>query len=447
MSINLFDYQLKCINFLKINNGIILYHSMGSGKTITSLISASQFVYPIIIISTKSSAKNFNDDIKKIIKDKVSNFEVDYDNLAPENIKIVSYKKIISLILKKNISLKEFTVIVDEAHHLRSQTKLINVLLSELINAQKIILLTGTIFYNSLIDISPLINLIKRREVLPLSLKEFDFYYYDSNYEAPTNTDIFIDQIQNSISRYKIDSENDPNYPKSTVEYKHVNMSNEQISVYRHYLRKILSLHDIQHIDFSIIDKRKANNFLTVTRQLSNTVNESIDSPKIIQVFEFIKSKINIGQIIVYSNFLNNGVLPVSLLLKKENISHQVFHGAQSETKRESIINGYNNKDFKVLLITSVGSESLDLKNTRFINIMEPHWNESKTQQIIGRSIRFNSHSSLPYYDRNVVIVHWYSVFGYKIPYETADEYLIKLSKKKSIMFNQFDQLIKKASI
>ena len=67
-------------------------------------------------------------------------------------------------------------------------------------------------------------------------------------------------------------------------------MSNLQISEYRHYLKKILSLSNIQHIDFSVLDKRKMNYFLSVTRQLSNTVDKSPDSPKIIEIFNYIKA-------------------------------------------------------------------------------------------------------------------------------------------------------------
>lgn len=115
--------------------------------------------------------------------------------------------------------------------------------------------------------------------------------------------------------------------------------------------------------------------------------------------------------------------------------------------KRNQIINNYNSRLIDVLLITTAGSESLDLKNTRFIHIMEPHWNESKIDQIIGRSIRYNSHANLKIEERNVTIVKWISVFGYRIPYETADEYLIKIAKLKEKMFEQFNEIIKVASV
>ena len=69
MNIKLFDYQIKCVKYLKNHYGLILYHSMGSGKTITSLAMVYQFKFPIIIISTKASRKNFRDDIIKMSLD------------------------------------------------------------------------------------------------------------------------------------------------------------------------------------------------------------------------------------------------------------------------------------------------------------------------------------------------------------------------------------------
>jgi len=428
--IKLLDYQIKCIDFIKNNFGLILYHSMGSGKTITSLSMVYQFKFPILIITTKASRKNFIDDIKKL-------------GLDNNRITLMTYKKAITSILNKQLSFENFSVIVDEAHNLRSATKLQTILIYECMNAKKIVLLTGTIFYNSLTDLSILVNIIKKDEVLPETNKEFKFFYYDEYFEKPTNVDSFKERIKNTISYYK--RKNDENYPSSNTIFIKVDMSNLQISEYRHYVKKILTLDNIQHIDYSILDKRKLNNFLTVTRQLSNTVDNSPDSPKIIKILEYLKK--NPKPAIVYSNFLKNGVLPLSLLLEKNKISYAIYYGEQTEEKRNKIINNYNNGNIDVLLITTAGSESLDLKNTRFIHIMEPHWNESKINQIIGRSIRYRSHINLPINERNVTIIKWISVFGYKLPYETADEYLIKMAQDKEIMFQQFDEIIKKVSI
>ena len=428
--VKLFEHQIKCVNWLKNHYGLVLYHSMGSGKTITSLAMVYQFKYPILIISTKASRKNFLDDIKKM-------------DLDTSRIQILTYQKAIKLIMDLKLSFSDYSVIIDEAHHLRTGTKLQSILITECVNAKKIVLLTGTIFYNSLTDLSVLVNIVKKDEVLPETNKEFKFFFWDDLYEAPGSVDTLKERIDGTISYFK--KSHDSHYPKSISTVIKVDMSNGQISEYRHYLKKILSLDNIQHIDYSVLDKRKVNNFLNVTRQLSNTLENSPEFPKIIAMWEYIKKAPK--PIVVYSNYLANGILPLTVHLDKNKVSYALYFGEQTEEKRNKIIDNYNQRKLDVLLITSAGSESLDLKNTRSIHIMEPHWNESKINQIIGRAIRYNSHASLPESERTVEIVRWISVFGYKIPYETADEYLVRIAQQKEKMFQAFDQIIQSCAI
>jgi superfamily II DNA or RNA helicase len=273
-NIKLFEHQIKCVNWMKEHYGLILYHSMGSGKTITSLAMVYQFKYPIIIISTKASRKNFQDDIKKM-------------NLDTSRIQILTYQKVINSIMESKLDFNNYSIIIDEAHHLRSGTKLQSILITECLKAKKIVLLTGTIFYNALTDLSVLVNIIKKDEILPETNKEFKFFFWDDIYEAPGSIETLKERITGTISYFK--KQHDSHYPNSFITYNKVDMSNAQISEYRHYLKKILSLNNIQHIDYSILDKRKVNNFLNVTRQLSNTLENSPDFPKILAIWEYIK--------------------------------------------------------------------------------------------------------------------------------------------------------------
>ena len=50
----------------------------------------------------------------------------------------------------------------------------------------------------------------------------------------------------------------------------------------------------------------------------------------------------------------------------------------------------------KVLMITSAGSEGINLRNTRYVHIMEPYWNPVRVEQVIGRARRICSHQGLP---------------------------------------------------
>ena len=78
---------------------------------------------------------------------------------------------------------------------------------------------------------------------------------------------------------------------------------------------------------------------------------------------------------------------------------------------------------------------------------MEPHWNESRIKQVIGRAIRYKSHSELEEKDRHVQIYRWSSTFPDTIANKSADEYLIELSKNKDEIFHTFDEIIQNASI
>jgi hypothetical protein len=50
----------------------------------------------------------------------------------------------------------------------------------------------------------------------------------------------------------------------------------------------------------------------------------------------------------------------------------------------------------KVIMITSSGSEGINLANTRYVHIMEPYWNMVRMEQVIGRARRICSHRELP---------------------------------------------------
>ena len=66
----------------------------------------------------------------------------------------------------------------------------------------------------------------------------------------------------------------------------------------------------------------------------------------------------------------------------------------QDENKHGGIID--------LLLISATGAEGLDLKNFRYVMIMEPYWNLGRILQIIARIARYKSHIAVPEDERNV---------------------------------------------
>jgi hypothetical protein len=66
----------------------------------------------------------------------------------------------------------------------------------------------------------------------------------------------------------------------------------------------------------------------------------------------------------------------------------------------EELKNTANNNNvgeiIKVLMITASGSEGINLRNTRYVHIMEPYWHPARLEQVIGRARRICSHKDLP---------------------------------------------------
>lgn len=67
---------------------------------------------------------------------------------------------------------------------------------------------------------------------------------------------------------------------------------------------------------------------------------------------------------------------------------HDVFTGALTKEQKNQAVQRYNedNGKPKVLLVSSSGGEGLDLKGTGLVQILEPHFNKSKIQQVVGRA-------------------------------------------------------------
>jgi Mimiviridae putative ATP-dependent RNA helicase len=434
------------------HKGLILYHTTGSGKTITSLKSMLQYDEQIIIIGKKSSKKAFKDDMKKI----GVSFEQEGIDAEPRFI-FYTFTKM-KTILKEDLAyLANKSIIVDEAHNLRNETSNNLLVIHAISLSSRVILLTATPVINYLNDLCVLVNMAKDESILPTDIDSFNAAYYNSRSNSIESPDVLVKKLSNSISYYD-HYKNTRDYPSHSVEYIEVEMIYDQLMEYKKYIKKYFF--DVQlefrgtgkgeyYVDFGDVYARKKNFFLSGTRQLSNTLNGDPDYPKIKALHDMIlkQKKNKLTPMVVYSNYLENGVYALTKRLERSGIKYKTITGSTSDDKINFVVDDYNRGKIDVLLITSAGSESLDLKNTRAIHIMEPHWNESRIKQVIGRAIRFKSHSDLPESERHVKIVRWSSVFPDTIANKSADEYLIELSRNKDEIFQVFDQIIQDAAI
>ena len=190
------------------------------------------------------------------------------------------------------------------------------------------------------------------------------------------------------------------------------------------------------------------------------TSNLNMYSSKLSKLLENMDS--SPGNIFIYSNYVNyggTGLIKQLLLANgytqyKSNSNNPksfiLYDDSTTVDVRESqrtIFNSdlnCNGKYIKVIIGSPIISEGITLKNIRQVHILEPAWNMSRINQIIGRAVRHHSHDALEQSQRNVEIYKYCSISsnGYFIDKE---KYILAEEKDRSNKI--IERILKELSI
>tara|TARA_B110000285_G_scaffold72830_1_gene83899 strand:+ start:1689 stop:5318 length:3630 start_codon:yes stop_codon:yes gene_type:complete len=183
-------------------------------------------------------------------------------------------------------------------------------------------------------------------------------------------------------------------------------------------------------------------------------------SPKFAKVLENLMEPTNVGLHLLYSHFRTMegiGLMRLILLangMAEFKIKHEgdswtldiaeedmekpkfvLYTGTESADVKEIIRNIYNGnwelvpsgivtelrkisennmygEIIKTLMITASGAEGINLRNTRYVHIVEPYWHMVRTEQVVGRARRIGSHVDLPEELRTVKVFLYVSTLS-----------------------------------
>ena len=191
---------------------------------------------------------------------------------------------------------------------------------------------------------------------------------------------------------------------------------------------------------FRIADSRAANLTLEYTKEAQGQALEGAalarHAPKMRAVLDYLQRCDGIA--VVYSRFISSGIVPMAIALEHagyERFAHPNILD-QKNQKRRSAKNGFyycilssdkymdkivcpdlsadlaalnreDNKDgsrIKVVLMSDVAIEGLNLFRVREIHLLEPWYNMNKIEQVVGRAYRRCSHADLPPAKRNLTV-------------------------------------------
>jgi len=198
------------------------------------------------------------------------------------------------------------------------------------------------------------------------------------------------------------------------------------------------------------------------------------------------------GIVLIYSQFIDGGLIPMALALEelgftrfgtkasnlfktlphKQIDSKTLLTKEQMENKEDfspatyTMITGEkalspdivydlknltdednkSGKKIKVVLISMTGTEGIDFKNLRQVHILEPWYNLSLIEQIIGRAVRTCSHKLLPFIERNVEIFLYGTIFSSSDD-EAADLYIYRLAEFKAVQIGRVSRILKESAV
>ena len=117
-----------------------------------------------------------------------------------------------------------------------------------------------------------------------------------------------------------------------------------------------------------------------------------------------------------------------------------------NELKKAISPENKNGEQIKIILGTEVASEGIDLKYVREVHIIDPWRHLNKIEQIIGRGIRYCSHSGLDISDRNVT-VYLHTGVGDNPSNESTDAYIYRQAEIKTRHIGKVEHILKRNAI
>lgn len=466
--IQLQDHQQRIADRISTTDPrLLVYHGLGSGKSLSSLAAAEaakeQDGEEYGVVVPASLRGNFEKEVKKFTR-----------NSSPE---IMSYT---GLALGKKFQQPPKTLIMDEAHRLRNPGSASSTGAAEAAaQASRLMLLTGSPITNSPTDLANLLSMLHNKQLTP---EEFEKRYIDYKTVRPgllgwlrgvkpgVKPVVKNEKELRQLLQGKVDYQ--PSKTPEGVDVKEevvrVPLSPAQDKIQKAIRTKIppgfLWKLD-QEFPLSKDELAKLNSFLTGLRQVSlSTQPFRADkdpgkafqqSAKLQTAFQNLQKTLGEDKrkkAIIYSNFIDSGLAPYAAGLEKAKIPHAFFHGGVTPKARQAAVDAYNAGKLRALLIGPAGAEGLSTKGTSLIQLLDPHWHESRSQQARGRGLRFDSHRDLPEELKNVQVQRYLSasqdpsmigkLMGYKRE-RTGDEVLEHLTAEKEQLNEIFRTILK----
>jgi hypothetical protein len=157
------------------------------------------------------------------------------------------------------------------------------------------------------------------------------------------------------------------------------------------------------------------------------------------------------GVVLVYSNFVTMGAQLFAMALEEHGyapaageplLANPAYTGPAkgkyglitarlSPPKMESLLKlaksskNQNGESLRVIVVSPIASEGIDFRYVRQVHILDPWWNMSRIEQVVGRGLRTCSHSALVFPEQNCTV--YLHIVRHDGDRECFDEYTYRI--------------------
>lgn len=501
--------------------GLLLYHKIGAGKTCAAVQIAEQWKKKrrVICICPASLVGNFykefrsecasNEYVSKIERVELASLDV-FSNEYRDMIKtinkridkyyeIYSYNKFVDLIKSKKMKLDNALLIIDEVQNIVSEHgsfyKTIIEAVKKAPDSLRTVIMSATPIFDKPMELGLTLNLLKPKLEFPIGPKFTEMYV---DYKVVNNTPIYdiknIEDLSKRLNGLVSYFQGAPSYvfPERIQKIVRCPMSKYQYNCYKVVQEREGTINKLDLL-------KLPNNFFIGSRIISNIAfpnelvnqrgldamtkkNMELENLKIYSTkYYHIMKKIlkSSGTIFIYSNFKEyGGLLTLTKILEYygytdfnehgpgtlRNQRYAVWSGDESLDVKERLKDVFNSKQnengskIKIILGSPAIKEGVSLLRVRQAHIIEPYWNMSRLEQVIGRVIRFCSHKDVEPEKRIVKVYIYIATVPIEITEKetslkksdrtiTVDEHIYKMALVKKELSDKFEQVIRDTAI
>ncbi len=426
------------------------------------------------------------------------------DERINEYYEIYSYNKFVDLIKEKKLNLKNTLLIVDEIQNMVSEGGSFYKELYDAIHIApkdlRIVLLSATPMFDKPSEIGLTMNLLRLPKPLPIG-RDFDKTFIktvkrkgDYYSHSVKNIELFKESVKGYISFFR--GAPPIVFPKMKIKYVYCQMSDFQYASYKKVLvneeknmagtkkkvAKSLNVGDLPNSFY--LGTRVISNVVFPNKKIGEDGYLSFTNKKIrnnlekysCKFFEIMnKIQKTKGKVFIYSSFKEfGGIRSFVRVLEAHGYKDYskdgegkkrfaIWSGDENITLKEEIRAVYNMKSnlkgskLKIILGSPSIREGVSLTAVRQVHVLEPYWNQSRLDQVIGRASRFCSHKDLEEDQRDVKVYIYVSVppnYNSRLTTNqvtnkerTIDQYIQHLSMEKDKVIKAFEKAIKEVAV